>query len=140
MLPRSDAQDLIDTAESHLRTGSAVQLADAVTRSHLPDFRCVGWYGEPPAGWSVVIDAEYAATAVPAPLAERFGTELFWERWTRAECLCKLADVPMLAWWPAHGLDVPGDFTGVWRTFRLPSETGELVVTVALDHSRVTVE
>ena len=123
--------DLLAAAESHLRTGTPAELSDAVTRSHLPDFACVGWYGELSPGWTVTIDAEYADAVVPDPLAARFGTDRFWERWTRAECLCKLADVPMLAWWPAHGLDVPADFTGVWRTLRLPSAAGELVVSVA---------
>jgi hypothetical protein len=129
---RSDVNTLLDEAELHLRVGSAAQLSDAVTRSHLADFRCVGWYGEVPDGWTVVIDAEYAGAAVPGPLADRFGTDGFWERWTRAECLCKLADVPMLAWWPAHGLDVPAEFAGDWRTLRLPADTGELVVSVAV--------
>jgi hypothetical protein len=120
--------ELVARAEEHLRVGSVAEMADAVTRSHLADFRCVGWYAQPPDGWAVAIDAEYAGATVPAPLASRFGVEDFWERWTRAECLCKLADVPMLAWWPAHGLDVPADFRGVWRTLRL----GDLVVSVAL--------
>jgi hypothetical protein len=133
VLLRSDVRTLLNGAESHLRVGSAAQLSDAVTRSHLADFRCVGWYGSVPEGCTVVIDAEYAGAAVPGPLAGRFGTDGFWERWTRAECLCKLADVPMLAWWPAHGLDVPADFTGDWRTLRLPTETGELVVSVAIE-------
>ncbi|WP_328989152.1 hypothetical protein OG394_23265 [Kribbella sp. NBC_01245] len=124
--------DLLTQAESYLRVGSVAEMAGAITRSHLPDFRCVGWYGEPPAGWTVVIDAEYADQVVPAPLARRFGETDFWPRWTRAECLCKLADVPMLAWWPEHGLDVPASFEGVWRTLRLPSSSGELVVTVAM--------
>ncbi|ADB29643.1 hypothetical protein Kfla_0521 [Kribbella flavida DSM 17836] len=122
------ASDLLDRAESYLRVGSAEEMADAVTRSHLPDFRCVGWYAVPPPGWSVAIDAEYAGRQIPQPLARRFGTEAFWERWTRAECLCKLADTPMLAWWPQHGLDVPDDFPGAWRTLRLD----DLVVSVAL--------
>ena len=120
--------DLLEGAESHLRVGSVAEMADAVTRSHLPDFSCVGWYAVPPAGWSVVIDAEYADQPVPEPLGRRFGVEEFWQRWTRAECLCKLADVPMLAWWPEHGLEVPADFTGRWRTLEL----GPLIVTVAL--------
>lgn len=120
--------DLLARAESHLRVGSVAEMADAVTRSHLPDFTCVGWYGEPPEGWSVVVDAEYADQKVPSPLAKRFGTDEFWERWTRSECLCKLADVPMLAWWPQHGLDVPADFAGEWRTL----EVGPLIVSVAL--------
>lgn len=124
--------ELLTQAESYLRVGSVAEMAGAITRSHLPDFRCVGWYGEPPAGWTVVIDAEYADQVVPAPLASRFGETDFWPRWTRAECLCKLADVPMLAWWPEHGLDVPDSFQGVWRTLRLPSPGGELVVTVAM--------
>jgi hypothetical protein len=120
--------DLLASASEHLRVGSVEEMADAVTRSHLPDFSCVGWYAVPPAGWSVVIDAEYADQVVPAPLARRFGVDEFWQRWTRAECLCKLADVPMLAWWPVHGLDVPADFTGRWRTLEL----GPLIVSVAL--------
>lgn len=133
MVPlRSDVRSLLDDAESHLRVGSAAQLSDAVTRSHLADFRCVGWYGEMPDGCTVVIDAEYSAADVPGPLAARFGTDGFWERWTRAECLCKLADVPMLAWWPAHGLDVPPGFAGEWRTLRLPADSGEVVVSVAV--------
>ncbi|TWD81083.1 hypothetical protein FB561_2187 [Kribbella amoyensis] len=128
--------DLLDAAESHLRVGSAADVADAITRAHLPDFRAVGWYGVPPAGWSVAIDAEYADQVIPAPLVRRFGPDRFWERWTRAECLCKLADLPMLAWWPVHGLDVPPDFAGVWRTLQLePAEADEvrrLIVTIAL--------
>jgi hypothetical protein len=122
------ASDLLAQAESYLRVGSVEEMSDAVTRSHLPDFRCVGWYAEPPAGWSVVIDAEYADQVIPEPLARRFGVERFWERWTRAECLCKLADVPMLAWWPEHGLDVPAEFGGQWRTLAV----GPLIVSVAL--------
>jgi hypothetical protein len=140
--PRSDlppeVEKLVADAESHLRVGSPAQLSDAVTRSHLADFSCVGWYGAAPDGWTVVIDAEYAAAEPPQPLAERFGAEGFWERWTRAECLCKLADVPMLAWWPAHGLDVPDGFSGVWRTLTVPAGAGDLVVSVALDLSKVT--
>lgn len=120
--------ELLRSAEDHLRVGSVEEMADAVTRSHLPDFGCVGWYAEPPPGWSVTIDAEYADQPIPEPLARRFGVERFWERWTRAECLCKLADIPMLAWWPAHGLEVPADFDGEWRTLAL----GPLIVSVAL--------
>jgi len=124
--------DLLASAEDHLKVGSVEEMADAVTRSHLADFGCVGWYGVPPPGWSVTIDAEYADQAIPEPLARRFGEERFWERWTRAECLCKLADIPMLAWWPAHGLEVPADFDGEWRTLAL----GPLIVSVALAPKR----
>ena len=37
----------------------------------------------------VAVDAEVERT-VPAALARRFGTDGFWERWTRAECVVKL--------------------------------------------------
>lgn len=129
--PRSDVITLLDAAEAHLRVGSVAETADALTRSHLPDLRCVGWYGVPPAGWTVAIDAEYAAADPPEPLVRRFGADDFWQRWTRAECLCKLADVPMLAWWPEHGLGVPAGFDGEWRTLRIPSPAGDLVVSLA---------
>jgi hypothetical protein len=112
---------------AHLRVGEASDLAAASSRSHLADGRCVGWFGPVPPGWAVAVDAEIAGAGVPEPLARRFGADRFWERWTRAECLCKLAGVPMLAWWRAHGLDVPEDHAGVWRTLRLR----DLVVTVA---------
>lgn len=117
---------LLGAAERHLRLGSPAELAAAVTRSHLDDGRCVGWYG-PTAGWRVAVDAERVAAAVPPALAGRFGTADFWARWTRAECLCKLADVPMAAWWRRHGLVVPPGTGALWRTLSL----GDLVVTVA---------
>ncbi|MGK5739521.1 hypothetical protein [Micromonospora sp. URMC 103] len=118
---------LLAAAERHLRVGTPADLAGAVTRSHLDDGRCVGWYGPPALGWRVAVDAERADAPVPAALARRFGTADFWARWTRAECLCKLADVPVAAWWRRHGLSIPPDSAAVWRTLRL----GDLVVTVA---------
>ncbi|MEK8106863.1 hypothetical protein NKG94_20190 [Micromonospora sp. M12] len=56
---------LLVAAERHLRIGDPVDLADAVTRSHLDDGRCVGWYGPPTPGWRVAIDAERANAPVP---------------------------------------------------------------------------
>ena len=117
---------LLAAAERHLRVGTAAELADAVTRSHLDDGRCVGWYGPPAPGWRVAIDAERAAAPVPAALARRFGASDFWARWTRAECCCKLAGVPMATWWRRHGLGVPADSAALWRTLRM----ADLVVTV----------
>ncbi|GAB3957519.1 hypothetical protein GCM10027614_73150 [Micromonospora vulcania] len=49
---------LLAAAERHLRIGTPAELADAVTRSHLDDGRCVGWYGPPAPGWRVAIDGE----------------------------------------------------------------------------------
>ena len=123
-----EAVALLGVAERHLRVGDAGQMATAVTRSHLADFRCVGWFGGVPDALAVAIDAEISTAPPPAPLVRRFGPYRFWERWTRAECLCKLAGVPMLAWWPKHGLDVPADFAGAWRTLHLE----DLVVSVAV--------
>lgn len=85
----------------HLRIGDAAEMADAVTRSHLSDGRVVGWYGAPGA----VIDAEYADAPVPPHLAARFGTDLFWERWTATECAVKRAGATMSTWLADHGLD-----------------------------------
>ncbi|MFI7606199.1 hypothetical protein ACIBTV_13845 [Micromonospora sp. NPDC049366] len=118
---------LVAGAERYLRVGSPADLATAVTRSHLDDGRCVGWHGPLAPGWRVVIDAERADNPVPAALARRFGSADFWARWTRAECFCKLADVPVATWWRRYGLGTPPDNVVVWRTLRL----ADLVVTVA---------
>jgi hypothetical protein len=119
---------LLAVAERHLRIGDPADLTDAVTRSHLDDGRCIGWYGPRPPGWRVAIDAERADAPVPPALARRFGVGDFWARWTRAECCCKLADVPVAAWWRRHGLSTPADGSAVWRTLWL----ADLVVTVGI--------
>ncbi|MEU5938203.1 hypothetical protein ABZ807_03285 [Micromonospora sp. NPDC047548] len=118
---------LLAAAERFLRVGTPADLTYAVTRSHLDDGRCVGWYGPSAPGWRVAVDAERADAEVPAALARRFGPADFWTRWTRAESLCKLADVPVAAWWRRHGLAVPPGSRAVWRTLRVD----DLVVTVA---------
>lgn len=123
---------LLVAAEQHLRIGSPEAMADAVTRSHLDDGRCVGWYGPSTPGWRVAIDAERADAPVPPALARRFGADDFWARWTRAECCCKLADVPVAAWWRRHGLGAPADGSAVWRTLRL----ADLVLTVGFASSQ----
>ena len=33
---------------------------------------------------------------MPDALARRFGTDRFWERWTRAECVAKLTGEPVV--------------------------------------------
>ncbi|TNH29705.1 hypothetical protein FHG89_11395 [Micromonospora orduensis] len=119
---------LLAAAEQHLRIGTPTALADAVTRSYLDDGRCVGWSGPPAPGWRVAIDAERADAPVPPALARRFGGTDFWARWTRAECCCKLADVPVVAWWRRYGLGTPSDGAALWRTLRL----ADLVVTVGV--------
>ena len=58
---------------AHLRVGTATEMADAVTRSHVGDGRVVGWYG----GAGTVIDAEISDAAPPARLVARFGAEDF---------------------------------------------------------------
>jgi len=91
-------------ARSELRVGTATEVQDAVSRSHLPDGRVVGWYGER----GVVIDAEVLTWPLPARLAARFGAEHFWARWTAAECAAKLHSIPMHLWIREHGLTSPG--------------------------------
>lgn len=102
-------------------------MADATTRSHLDDGRCVGWYGPPVPGWRVAVDAERSDAPVPPALARRFGAADFWARWTRAESGAKLADVPIALWWRRHGLAAPNG-AALWRTLHL----ADLVITVGL--------
>lgn len=97
-----------------LRVGTAEEMAGAVTRSHLADGRCVGWFGDP----DVVIDAELADQTVPPALAARYGTHDFWRRWTAAECRAKRADVPIATWLRRHGLGGGGSRVDV-RTCHL---------------------
>lgn len=118
--------------DGRLRVGSDAELAGHRARSHLHDGRVVAWTGsyEVP----VAIDAEVERT-VPAALARRFGTERFWERWTRAECVAKLTGrgvldlvglMDLMAEGPGAD-DRPG--AGVHlSTVRLP---GGIVVTIA---------
>lgn len=70
-----------------LSVGSDAELAGYRARSHLHDGRVVAWTGSYDV--PVAVDAE-VERAVPTALAERFGTDRFWERWTRAECVAKL--------------------------------------------------
>lgn len=70
-----------------LRVGSDAELAGYRARSHLHDGRVVAWAGSDDV--PVAVDAEVERT-VPEALARRFGTDGFWERWTRAECVVKL--------------------------------------------------
>ncbi|MFJ6166639.1 hypothetical protein ACIQH6_16100 [Micromonospora orduensis] len=119
---------LLAAAERHLRVGTPAAMADATTRSHLDDGRCVGWYGPPVPGWRVAIDAERADAPVPPALARRFGASDFWARWTRAESGAKLADVPIALWWRHHGLAAPAGGAALWRTLHL----SDLVITVGL--------
>ncbi|BCJ57490.1 hypothetical protein C1I93_19195 [Micromonospora endophytica] len=119
---------LLAAARGHLRVATPAASDGAVTRSHLADGRCVGWYAPPPPGWRVAIDAEHRGAAPPSALVRRFGAADFWPRWTRAECLAKLADVPMVTWWHRYGLAVPPGTGWLWRTLYLD----DLVVTAAL--------
>lgn len=115
-----------------LRVGSDAELAGYRARSHLHDGRVVAWTGSHDV--PVAVDAELERT-VPAALARRFGTDGFWERWTRAECVVKLTGrgvvdiVDLMADDPGRG-DGPG--AGVClSTVRLP---GGIVVSVGTLH------
>lgn len=111
-----------------LRVGSDAELAGYRARSHLHDGRVVAWTGSDDV--PVAIDAEMERT-VPAALASRFGADGFWERWTRAECVVKLAGrgvvdiMHVMADDPRQG-DRPGARVCL-STVRLP---GDIVVSI----------
>lgn len=89
-----------------VRVGRRADVPEPAPRSHLGDGRSV-WLEEGEGGshrWAV--DAEIERVVPPA-LAARFGVDRFWERWTRAECVSKLTDVPVVVLLRRHGLDVP---------------------------------
>ena len=88
----------------HLVIGAPALPPGAVSRSYLPDGRCVGWYGPP----GVVIDAELVGAAVPEALGRRYGCADFWGRWTRTECAAKAAEIAIARWLRRYGLDSPG--------------------------------
>ncbi|GIJ27314.1 hypothetical protein Vqi01_24760 [Micromonospora qiuiae] len=119
---------MLAAAHRHLRVVPAAESAGAVTRSHLGDGRCVGWYGPPVPGWRVAIDAERADVPVPPALARSFGATDFWVRWTRTECLAKLTDIPVATWWHRYGLSAPPGTSWRWRTLHL----ADLAVTVTV--------
>lgn len=100
-----------------LSIGLPGDMATAASRSYLADGRCVGWTpSRCRLRAPVVIDAELADRVPPAALAVRLGADAFWERWTRAECAAKLADVPMAIWLRAYGIG--SDTVGPVRTIR----------------------
>lgn len=68
-----------------------------------------------------VIDAEIVVP-VRASLVRRYGVtdpDEFAELWTRAECLAKLTDLPIITWLQRHRLDIPAFVTGLVERDRL---------------------
>lgn len=129
MVPVPSDPELVE----NLRIGTPAELHGAHTRSYLPDGRCVGWWGRPLDGGRVAIDAELSNLPPPRALVQRFGEEAFWERWTRAECAAKLADVPIVRWVRVNGLTVPEGSVEL-VTVRADWLDPHLVVTVAAQH------
>ncbi|MEU0314591.1 hypothetical protein [Nocardioides sp. NPDC006273] len=109
-----------------LSVGSDAELAGHGARSHLHDGRVVAWTGSYDV--PVAVDAE-VERAVPAALAKRFGTDRFWERWTRAECVAKLTGGGVFDLLDLMDSAVAGDAGADVRlsTVRLP---GGIVVSV----------
>lgn len=91
-----------------LRVGSDAELSGYAVRSHLSDGRVVAWAGPP---GRVAIDAEIEREVPPA-LARTHGPDRFWERWTRLECVAKLADVPVVLLQRQGMGDGPGHAVG----------------------------
>jgi hypothetical protein len=77
--------------EADLVVGTPEALTHLALRSHLSDGLCVAWAGRLPV---LAVDAE-RDRLVPAALAARFGTDDFWGRWTRLECVAKVTETPV---------------------------------------------
>ncbi|MBO1755617.1 hypothetical protein [Allobranchiibius sp. CTAmp26] len=103
-------------------------------RSYLPDGRGVVWVAPGRPGVDRAIDAEPAGAVVSARLARRAGTDdpaVVWPRWTRAETVAKLLDLPVLSWLAWPGLEVPDELAArvALRTVLLADEvTGGVTV------------
>ena len=115
--------------DRHLRIGPPASLTESVTRSYLPDGRCVAWVGPVARGTAIVIDAELVDVPVPAALGRRFGVDGFWRRWTRAECAAKLSGTSIATWLQRHGLDAPARFS--YTTVNARRLAPNLLVSVA---------
>jgi len=124
MTPLGEAE-----VEMHLRIGSPASMMETVTRSYLPDGRCVAWVGPVPPGTAIAIDAELVDVPVPTALGQRFGIDGFWHRWTRAECAAKLSGTAMATWVHRHGLDAPARFS--YTTVNARRLAPNLLVSVA---------
>jgi hypothetical protein len=127
---RSEPEILLGRAAFHVRVGLVDNLAGAVARSHLSDGRAVAWVGPVPDGARLAVDAELASATPPTALQSRYGGDDFWRRWTRTECLAKLAGVPVLTWLGRHGLDAVPSAGVVVRSLLL---CGEIQVGVACE-------
>lgn len=108
----------------HLRVGTDAELSGYAARSHLSDGRVVAWTG--PEEATVAVDAEIDRPVPPA-LAARHGTDAFWERWTRLECLAKLTGVPVVLL-QRTGLDADPAPGVELVTVRIRPEPGTAVV------------
>jgi hypothetical protein len=98
-------------------------------RSHLPDGRTVVLSGGTRPGTRAAVDAELDLPG-PSRLVGRYGEDLFWERWTVAECAAKLLGVPIAIWLRRHGLEPPPSVGLSFETFRIGGPGPDVVVTV----------
>ena len=100
-------------------------MADAVTRSHLPDGRVVGWYGEP----GVVIDAEVSSLAPPLASGRPTRCGGLLVPLDHLGVPAKLADVPIAIWLREHELGSgPADvvtLTDLWPGVTVMRRTRE---------------
>lgn len=108
-------------------------------RSYLSDGTGLAWH-VPSALLShgtFVLDAEIPRP-VRSTLVRRYGVDdpdTFAERWTRAEALAKLADLPIITWLSRHGLTVPehvGALRDVGETDWSTERFGDVIVTFAV--------
>ena len=110
-----NAAELLSAAlrDGRLERSSGVSRREhpLAARSYLSDGTGLAWH-VPEALRSrgtFVIDAEIPQP-VRSTLVRRYGVDdpdTFAERWTRAEALAKLDDLPIITWLSRHGLAVP---------------------------------
>lgn len=109
------ADDLLRVA---IRDGAVIRSTDVsasthpdAARTYLSDGTGMAWLVPENVRGSggFVIDAEIPV-GVRRSLVRRYGIDdpaEFAQRWTRAEALAKLDDLPIITWISRHGLDVP---------------------------------
>lgn len=118
-----DLGGLLAFLEDHVRTeelaiGEDVHRASYpdAARCYLADRRGVAWTALSPNGSRLAVDAELIDQRIPPAVLQRAHLSLddvdareVWRRWTQAEVVAKLRDIPILMWLREYRLTMPLD-------------------------------